>query len=67
MNYLQTKGPEFLTTTAGSATVAFGLSYNEIGVIVGILGLISGLATQLYFGHRRDRRDREFHQKRMKD
>lgn len=57
------------TMTYGGGSTAFvaGLTLSEIGVIVGIIVGLTGLGFQIWFGLRRDARDREAHAKIMQE
>lgn len=49
-------------TAGGAATsVASGLSLNHIGIIIGIVVGLAGLALQWYYGRQRNRREQELH------
>ena len=55
------------TYTGGGGAVFAGLTLNEIGVIVGIVVGVIGLAAQMYFGITRHRREKELHRRKMSD
>lgn len=49
-------------TYGGAVTgIGSGLTFNEIGVAAGIVIALAGFALQVFFGWRRDRRERELH------
>lgn len=57
-------------TAAGSGVVALaqdaaetGLTLAQWGVIVGMIGVFAGIAIQLFFGLRRDRREEDAHRR----
>jgi len=52
-----------MTTYSGSAVAAVAgwFSLSQLGVIVGIITALIGLAAQIYFSVRRERRERELH------
>jgi len=50
-----------VTYTGGATAVVAGLTLNEIGVIIGIVVGVSGLALQAWYTIRRDRREKEAH------
>lgn len=56
---------QIATYTGGTTAFIGGLTLNEIGVIVGIIVGVVGLAAQLYFGISRHRREKELHRKHM--
>ena len=49
---------------AGTAIVS-GITLSQIGVVVGIAVGIVGLALQIWYTMRRDRREQELHRQRM--
>ena len=51
----------------GASALIFGLSASEFAAIVGALVAIAGLLVQWYFNRRRDRREQEEHEARMRD
>lgn len=51
--------------TGATTTVGGWLLSSEFGVIAGLLIGVVGLLTNLYFNHRRDRREEREHQRRM--
>lgn len=51
------KGTSVTGHTSAAATAYFGLTLNEIGVIVGICTSLLMLVINLYFQWRRDRRE----------
>lgn len=51
--------------TGATTTVGSWLLSSEFGVIAGLLIGVVGLLTNLYFNHRRDRREEREHQRRM--
>lgn len=51
--------------TGATTTVGGWLISSEFGVIAGLLIGVTGLLTNLYFNHRRDRREEREHQRRM--
>lgn len=51
--------------TGATTTVGGWLLSSEFGVIAGLLIGAAGLLTNLYFNHRRDRREEREHQRRM--
>ena len=55
------------TTYAGATTATLGwITSSEFGVLVGLVVAVLGLLTNLWFQHRRDRREQIEHEKRMK-
>lgn len=42
-------------------TVAFGMNWNEIGIIVGAIVGIAGLVFSQYWAHLRNKREQELH------
>lgn len=55
------------TTQAGAGITIFsGLTLNEVGVLVGILVGLAGICLQWYFLSRRDKREREAHEFKMR-
>ena len=65
VNHIEQKAATASTYGGGAGAVVSGLTLNEAGVIVGIVVAVAGLAAQLYFGIRRDRRERELHERKM--
>lgn len=57
---------EGMTYGGASMAVFSGLTWNQIGVIVGIVVGVAGLCLQLWYTLRRDRREHEAHLARMK-
>ncbi|MBX3504397.1 MAG: hypothetical protein KF895_02885 [Parvibaculum sp.] len=59
-------------TAAGSGVVAMaqntahnGLTLAEWGIVVGMIGVLAGIAIQIFFGVRRDKRESEAHRRVM--
>lgn len=55
------------TYGGGTSALVFGLSASEFAAFVGALVAIAGLCVQWYFNRRRDRREQEEHEARMRD
>ena len=55
------------TYTASGAAVAGWWTANELAAIGGLVCAVIGLAIQLYFKRRTDRREAEYHAARMSD
>lgn len=53
------KGTSVTGHTSAAATAYFGLTLNEVGVIVGICTSLLMLIVNLYFQWRRDRREQQ--------
>jgi len=56
-----------MTYGGGGTAVLAGLSLNELGVVIGILVGLAGLALQVWLGLRRDKREQELHRRRLED
>lgn len=61
MTSIQEKMGETMAYGGSAGTVVAGLSTSEVGVIVGIVTAVIGLAVQLFFGLRRDAREQQLH------
>lgn len=59
------KAAPLMTYGGGTSTVVFALTWNEIGVIVGILIGLAGLGLQWYYKAREDSRAQVLHDLRM--
>lgn len=55
------------TYMGGTTAVFAGLSLNEVGVVIGMVVGIVGLAAQLYFGVTRHLREKELHRRALSD
>lgn len=64
MNMLEKAAP-VMTYGGGTSTVLFALTWNEIGVIVGILIGLGGLLLQWYYKAREDGRAQALHDLQM--
>ena len=54
------------TAQAGGATTLLGwFTSSEGTAIVGLIGMLTGLAIQLYYNRRRDKREQAEHDRRM--
>jgi hypothetical protein len=62
MNDMQSKAGEALTYGGSATSVVAGLSLNEIGLFVGIITALAGVAIQIYFGRKRDKREKRIHE-----
>lgn len=60
---LASKTGAVITQISGATSVVFGLSLNEWGVIVGLIGVVLGLVMQWYFGSQKLKLQRELYAK----
>ena len=62
---LAASGAKLTYTGAGAASISWFLS-SEFGILVGVVIGVCGFLVQLYYSHKRDRREQEAHERRMR-
>ena len=60
---LASKAGAVITQISSGASVVFGLTLNEWGVIVGLVGVVLGLIMQWYFGSQKLKLQRQLYAK----